>query len=325
MKKLMMGLIVAMLISATANSAVFAEEPYDTFEYYDADNDRYCIEYYFYGDGQDDTFEYYDADNDRYCVEYYYYSGYEETEDEYVEYVPDYSNLYQDEYQAAWYSPVMVNDWADFYSMDGAYICSIAPGEYVQPLESIGRSGDITYISYDEYTGYVYTALLVTNPSYEGTYDEVYQSGTMVMVQFDVNLYDEYGSVTIPAGYAVELISYDETYNLCWVRWNGRFGYMDAMAIWPKQDYYYADECCEEDYSDECYYEYYEGVGYAKIKPLIGANVRDVDNYEKIIVAVPYGEEVLLLEPLNVGGRTLIKWGSYIGTVSTSCLSSCTA
>ena len=323
MKKLMMGLIVAMLISATANSAVFAEEPYDTFEYYDADNDRYCIEYYFYGDGQDDSFEYYDADNDRYCVEYYYYNETEEAEGWY----PDYSDLYQDEYQAAWYSPVMVNDWADLYSFDGVYICSIAPGEYVQPLESIGRSGDITYIMYNGYEGYIYTTLLIS-PSYEVTYDELYQSGDGAMVQLvaDANLYDEYWDVidTIPAGYVVELINYDETYNRCWIRWNGRFGSVDARVIWGDPVCYYADDTDAD--SDTVEYGcYYDECGYARITPSIGANLRDVKDYDNILIAIPYGEEVMLLEPLNVGGRTLIKWNSYVGTVQTSCLKVCSA
>ena len=70
----------------------------------------------------------------------------DETEITYEEsgFVPDYSDLYQDEFQASWYSPAMVNDQCDFYSTNGEYICSIPSGTYVQPLESIGRSGDIT-------------------------------------------------------------------------------------------------------------------------------------------------------------------------------------
>ncbi len=340
MKKLMMLIFVAMLISATANSViVFAEETYndayETFSYYDADRDINVVEYY-YGNadcdnGYYETFSYYDADKDIYVIEYYYYDcddDSEETEYEQSGYVPDYSDLYQDEYQAAWYSPAMVNDWADFYSMDGEYICSIPSGTYVQPLESVGRSGDITYILYDDCEGYIYTVFLI-NPSYEVTYDEINQSDNGIMVQLvsDANLRDEYGNIltTIPAGYGVNIISYDDTTGRYWITWNGRFGSIIASAIWSNQNCYYVDdaedEACYDDdvdyYSDEeCSYE--ENFGYARIKPLIGANVRDLKN--NIITAIPHAERVMLLEPLNIGGRTLIKWGAYVGTVLTSCL-----
>jgi hypothetical protein len=297
---------------------VFAEEPYDTFEYYDADNDTYVTEYYFYGHGQNESFEYYDADNDRYCVEYYYYDEEAEETDETEDWYPDYSDLYQDEYQAAWYSPAKVFDWADFYSLEGEYICSIAPETWVQPLESIGTSGDITYISYDGYTGYIYTTLLL-NP-YGVTYDEIYQGGgTLVQLHTDANLRDENGDIltTIPAGYGVQFISYDELTGRCWVRWNGRVGTIIASAIWYDPDCYYADDT-DADSDTVDYGCFYNECGYARITPSIGANVRDCDN--NIVVAVPCGEEVVLLEPLNVGGRTLIKWGCYVGSVLTSCL-----
>ena len=314
MKKLV-GLVIvaALLITATA---VFAEEP-EKFEYYDADNDRDCVEYY-YGDTTGelyDTFSYYDADNDTYVTEYYYGDDSDDDNDD-DGWCPDYSDLYYDEYQAAWYSPVSVNSCADFYSMNGEYICTIPEGTWVQPIESIGRSGDITYIMYNGCQGYVYTTLLLDPPyviCIEPTYDEIYQSGDGYVVQLlvDANLRDENGNIltTIPAGYAVEFIKYDETTGRCWVRWNGRFGSVISTAIWS--DSY--DSCVDDD--AECYSEEY---GRAVIKPSIGANVRDCDN--NIITAVPCGEEVLLLEPLNDGGRTLIRWGCYTGTVLTSCL-----
>lgn len=333
MKKLMMGILVmALLISATANSMiVFAEETYDTFSYYDADNDVYVTEYYYNGYDEEtynstpETFSYYDADNDMNCIEYYYYGDNSDDEDvdEYEQngYVADYSDLYQDEYQAAWYSPAKLNDWADFYSIDGEYICSIPSGTYVQPVESIGRSGDITHIIYDGKNGYVYTALLVTpNPYYGVTYDEINQSdgGPIVQVLYDTYLLDEYGNILaeLPAGYGVELIRFDETYNICWVRWNGLFGSINASVIWNDDPNYYDDDV---EYSEE--YECYEEYGRATIKPQIGANVRDYNN--DIVIAVPHGEEVVLLENLNIGGRTLIRWRGYIGTVLTSCLTVC--
>jgi hypothetical protein len=305
--------VVALLISATA---VFAEEP-EVFKYYDADNDRDCVEYY-YGDTAGelyDTFSYYDADNDTYVTEYYYS---DDSDGDDCGWYPDYSDLYYDEYQAAYYSSVSLNDWADFYSLDGEYICTIPEGTWVQPMESIGRSGDITYIMYNGYQGYVYTALLL-HPPYvvccEPTYDEIYQTGDVYVVQLltAANLRDENGNIlaTIPAGYAVEFINYDETIDRCWVRWNGLFGSIISTAIWSGSDF----DCYYDDGYEECYDE---GFGYARIKPSIGANVRDCDN--KIITAVPCGEEVMLLEPINYGGRTLIKWGRYTGTVLTSCL-----
>ncbi len=324
MKKLITGILVTVLL--ITSTEVFAEEP-EVFEYYDADNDRNCIEYH-YGDTAgilNDTFSYYDADNDTYVTEYYYGSDSDDEAD--YGWYPDYSDLYQDEYQAAWYASVSLNDWADFYSLEGEYICTIPEGTWVQPLESIGRSGDITYIMYNGYQGYVYTTLLL-HPPYvvcceptEPTYDEIYQSGGyIVQLAVDANLRDENGNIitAIPAGYAVEFISYDETTGRCWVRWNGLFGSVIASAIWSDSGCCYADE-------DECNYEECpeEGFGYAKIKPSIGANVRDCEG--NVITAVPCGEEVMLLEPLNDGGRTLIKWGCFTGTVLTSCLKVCSA
>ncbi len=314
MKKLigiMMIALVTMLISVTAFAADETESEYD-FNYNYTDEGYYPEE----------------VDYD--------YDSYNETG-----FVPDYSDLYYDEYQAAWYAPAMINDWADFYSFSGEYICSIPAGSYVQPLESIGRSGDITYVAYGGYEGYVYTVFLLT-PSYEVTYDEINQSGEGIVFQLlvDANLRDEYGNyiTTIPAGYGVEVISYDDVNGRCGVRWNGLFGSIIASAIWFDPDCYYVDD--EDDdiyydddvsYYDDCtgYYsenvtgddgiDYYdECYGYAMVKPAIGANMRDNEN--NLVVAIPCGEKVKLLEPQNIGGRTLVKWDKYVGTVLTSCL-----
>ena len=147
----------------------------------------------------------------------------------------------------------------------------------------------------------------------------------MVQLISDTYLRDEnYEILTyIPAGYVVEIVNYDQNTDRCWIRWNCRFGWIDSRTIWSDTNCYCDNDDNTEvyyDYNDdsieECYYE--DNYGYAIVKPLIGVNVRDSKN--NVIIAVPYGNKVTLIEPLNIGGRTLIYWNGYIRTVLTSCL-----
>lgn len=294
-------------------AANFGEWP-DWPAYYDNE-----IGTYVYYDDEDGRFYYYDE-----VLEDYVTIIDDEEDDDGEMYNSEFPDLYQDEYQASSYGYARVNSQAEFFDLDGNNSFVIPEGEYVLLLQSVGAGGDMTHIMYDDCEGYVYTTCLLADVE-QLTYDELFQSGGyMVPLLVDANLRNEDGEViaTIPAGIGVEVISMDNSTGRVWVRWNGRFGSVTAGAIY--RDEAEAEQTSSNDVNEDETVNYDDSVevpdhcGTATIQTKVGANLRGSDN--KLIVAIPQGEEVYLLERLNYGGRTKIQWGKYVGTVLTRCL-----
>lgn len=294
-------------------SADFGERPdwpayfsdtYGSYVYYDDESDMY---YYF--DGR--VWDYVileDIEDDE---------EYGNTEENWYE--PEYPDLYQDEYQAASYGYARVNSLAEFFDLDWNNVFAIPAGEYVTLLESVGTGGDMTHVMYDDVEGYIYTSCLLADYR-DLTYDEITQSDTgyMAMLLCDANLRNENGDIIgcIPGGSAVEVIS-DTINGRVWVRFNGMAGTVTAGALNSQTES--SDNSSVVLAADDCQpQEVFTSYGTAIIKTKVGANLRGSDN--EVILAIPCGEEVTLLENLNYGGRTKIQWGKYVGTVLTRCL-----
>jgi hypothetical protein len=290
MKKTAMVTMVVIILFATINVYACRYDEYD--EYYTYDTGEVTT-----GLPDLEVITQVAEDTDYYDVYNYY------------EY-PYVSDLYMDEYQASYYTPVQLNSSANLYSYQGDYICTIPAGETVYPDESVGNSFDILYVNYNGQNGYIMTNTVTD------TYPE---QDSIILLSASANLRDENNNIltTIPQGYGVQIINYDSDTNRYYVIYNGMGGTIPASAIWgANEQQEVTDTIPGNGYeSSTCYYG-----NYATIKTLIGANLRN-SRYE-IIIAIPYGETVEVINDTETPcGRTKVRWGQYIGTVLTSTLS----
>jgi hypothetical protein len=267
----------------------------------------YSDEYgtYVYYDDEDAIFYYYDGRVGDYVI---------------LEDIEDDEDWYEPECQYETYGYAQVNSLAEFFDLNWNNIFAIPAGEYVLLLQPVGDGGDVTHVMYDDSEGYVYTSCLLPSDCDDLTYDEITQSDTgyRASILVDANLRDENGDVIgcIPGGSAVEVIS-DTINGRVWVRWNGRCGTVTAGALNSQTES--SDNSSVVLAADDCQpQEVFTSYGTATIKTKVGANLRGSDN--EVIVAIPQGEEVTLLQDLNYGGRTKVQWGSFVGSVLTRCL-----